>query len=595
MPGRPKPPPLNNLDNLKGWLLPLFLLTGLALGHAQPGSRAIPLAGGACCFSFQYAYTVPAGVTAVETHLLNPGVTFSSIQYPLGSGWQYQTLQQQRRLRWSFPGGPFPTGTHHLFDFCLSGWDSADSVALAVVWRAGNAVVHRDTLRLGCTNCWAATAARVDCQPDSSYRYTFNFTNQSGFRVDALQVREAAGQDLVVEETIALTAPLAAGATLSDLVLHLRAGAAAGDEVCFALTPRHLLDGTISVACCTAEYCVPIPACDRCCTDYDDFAAAVAAGFRSTVSCAEENVQLQGLALNACDRVNFQIAGLGGGLVDGNEAIGISGLAANRWYQACMTVTRQNASGENCYVAASLTVCDSFYYACDTCTLPAMVDWATPCVHQLDLVCGCDNMTYFNSCAATYWAGVADFEYGPCGEPPVDAILLTATLQGNNQVALHWTVGGLVTYRFFQVQRRVQTGPWITLAPAVDPTIFDYFDTMPLLPHVAYRIVGVTWPGKVVFSNLGIIGLVGTQAPDPQGGGRLWPNPATALLQLELPLPGQAIVTAWDALGQQLAQLETDGRGYAQIDVQNWPAGCYSLTALLDNGIRWRRRLVVVR
>jgi hypothetical protein len=546
-----------------------------------------------CCFSLTYDYNFPQGVTSIETSLLDLGVTFSSISYALGGDWSYETLQNKRKLRWLYRAGlEIPAGNQTIFDFCLSGWNAADSVALEVTWRVNNTVAKRDTLMMGCINCWEAEEEEVLCQADSSYIYTFDFSNESGFPVDYLLIREPSGQDFIVEEALFPTDVIAVGESFTGLELQLRSTAAGLSTVCFEMTPRRLLNDSIAVDCCTATYCIPLPDCDRCCTDYESFTADVAAGFRIDISCENENVRLQANQLNDCDRVQFEVVGLTDIWIDGNEMTVIGGLEENQTYEVCMTVTRQDRSGEACYEAASLTICDSFYYDCDNCQEPEQINLNFDCPVELDLVCGCDSMTYFNACAAENWAGLTLWEEGrSCNDPQLENIPLTVTyLQQNMESRLDWSVGGLVAYRYFLVQRKnSDQGEWLTI-DLLDPSVFTYFDPVDQSGIYQYRIVGVVINGKVVFSNEDMV--VDVESETTEVSVKLWPNPVSEVLYLLFPREEYWSLEIRNTQGQLLLQYETDFYGSATIDLNSWPKGCYIITGYLPTGMFWRRKFI---
>lgn len=53
-----------------------------------------------------------------------------------------------------------------------------------------------------------------------------------------------------------------------------------------------------------------------------------------------------------------------------------------------------------------------------TCIDPAMIDPTALCGFIYDPVCGCNGITYNNSCEARYWHGVTSWVPGPCLNPP---------------------------------------------------------------------------------------------------------------------------------------------------------------------------------
>lgn len=574
----------------------LLFISGISLlsisAQTTSNSAYVTAVAEDCCFQFGYSYHLPQNITSIETKLLGTNITFAGIDYPLGSGWQQTVLQQQKRLRWTWQEGELPAGNQSLFDFCLAGWNTSDSISLAVVWRSGNNVIQRDTLQLTCGSCWQAADQHMECLTDSTYLFHFTFLNDSPFAIDQVIVREPDGQDLIVEENLALSSSLPPGDSQTGLELHFRAAAVTLEAICFSLSPKRILEAGISVECCTATYCFPIPECDHCCTAYDDFVSDVGQGFSLTTDCENQQIRVQANALNDCDQVVFALTGLGAGTVDGNEAIFFGGLTENTGYEICMTATRRDRSSENCYEAASLTTCESFYFDCDQCTNPDQINWEDSCPNYVNLVCGCNGMTYLNACAALSWSGIQEWTDGPCGDPPVDTIALTAVLNDDLQVQLAWINVGMTDYSYYLVQWRVTNGPWLTLAQVSNAT-FDYLDSSPLLPNVIYRVVGVTWPGKAVISNLGVIGLVATQAVYAGDTGKVWPNPANDYLHISLGHPTSIPLQLWTPQGQLLEQFETDTNGYFQLSTNHLPAGCYLLTGNIA-GHSWRKRVVVI-
>lgn len=587
-------------------VLSLFiLLIHLACFAANPS--ALPFSditisevdGQGCCFQLSYNHDGALGdIDALETRIITPNVLFSSVQFPLSNGWSYTELLAQRRLRWSHTDGNIPLGEQPLANFCFSGWDTSSPVELLVIWRTGNIVRQRDTIRIECSECWQAFNPVVECQEDSSYTYTFDYVNLSEFTVDFLQIRESGDQDLVVEQNISLAESLLPGEIISGIQLHFRSEVMQLEELCFEITPRHIINDSIAIQCCTAEYCVPIPDCDRCCTAYDVFVEDVERGFSIATNCEEMTVRLQANGLNECDRVRFDIIGLGAGMVTGNEAVIFGNLNEDIDYEVSMTVTRQNMNGEDCYEEASLIVLDSFIFDCNQCLNPANIDLDIICPAITDFVCGCDGMTYLNECTASNWGGLTTWDRDSiCSGGMTDSIVLCMTQSGPSSFSLEWTVQSTANLRYILIQRRTidPVGPWFTLAE-LSSTATSFTDNSPLVPIGRYRILGITENGKVIFS-------VDNPNPNciPNGireirfldGGKLWPNPVQQQLNIELPIQGVFLFEVWNSTGQRLFQSQTNYSGQAHIQTSQWPAGFYYITSYIDNQGLWRKRFVV--
>lgn len=565
-------------------------LLGQQLNTAQLTAES----GNSCCYELQYQYDLPQGISSLETRLLNPGLFFSSIQYDLASGWQYETLQQQRRLRWVYPQtDQIPAGQNDLLSFCVSGWNSTDSLELLVLWRNGDLVARRDTLRFSCSNCWEAQEPVLECQADSSFILHFDFQNISGFEVDFLTIREPDGQDLILEESIYPSSPISVDGTLDSIQLHLSSAVAAVEEICFEVTPRHLLDDHVAIDCCTSSFCIPVPNCDRCCTPYEDFEAAVNDGFSVDIDCTAENVQIMANALNECDRVNFFIAELGGGIVDGNEPIILGALEEDSWYEVCMTVERENREGIACFEEASLTVCDSFYYDCVNCFVADQVDLNADCSDDFEPVCGCDGMTYLNSCAAESWAGLVAWDPGEgCGEEQLEDIPLSVVwISLPNESRLDWSVGGLVTYRYFLIQRMLPNEEWLTIG-TVDPSTFTYYDEAPAEGTNKYRVLGITETGKIVFSNEDLILDDATLSADQQDI-RCWPNPFRDFINIEAPTGEVLQIQLFNLQGQLLKHWEVQGlHSPFRLATSVLPAGAYVVQLQTSNRTVLQKRLI---
>ncbi|MCB0598839.1 MAG: T9SS type A sorting domain-containing protein [Lewinellaceae bacterium] len=225
-----------------------------------------------CCYTFtmKNGYSVPDFFDGLEVIILNPGVEFSGIYNTAGlPDWWYDEIVFNKHLFWSNPLGYLPIDTVNLFDFCLEGVTTTDSVYFEVNWWQGDSILCWDTLSVFCPECAVLTQDSVVCTPDGNYEFTFNFINLNGLLLPINAVRIIGDSSKVISPAVGEYAPLGDsvlyGEESIDPVTVVLGGPPAGnpgDTCCITIVFSYLNEDSVNVECCYLEHCFVLPPCN---------------------------------------------------------------------------------------------------------------------------------------------------------------------------------------------------------------------------------------------------------------------------------------------------------------------------------------------
>ncbi|MBX2926229.1 MAG: HYR domain-containing protein [Saprospiraceae bacterium] len=231
------------------------------------------MAGDTCCYELLLTNTHPiAGYfDQVQTTVLTEGAYFSSVTFGFGSGWWYQNLSavttQADDLLWNHVSGVVPQMSgFNLFDFCLAGVTTTDSVYIEVLWMRSDSVLCRDTIAVWCPACVVVSQDTIVCNPDGSYTYTFSGENWSDYSINAIGFVPVGSNFTVSPQVVPLPGLIqpypAPDNSFGPLSVTIDpTGAQPGDTICIDLVLRQVLNDSINILCCYVTHCIVLPEC----------------------------------------------------------------------------------------------------------------------------------------------------------------------------------------------------------------------------------------------------------------------------------------------------------------------------------------------
>ncbi|MCB0558822.1 MAG: carboxypeptidase regulatory-like domain-containing protein [Phaeodactylibacter sp.] len=469
---------------------------------------------GECCYELFVTDTFtydPALIQSIQANILNAGVYFSGVDALPAQldGWNVSpplpTLTNT--LLWTHGSGITPNGvSYNLFDFCIQGTTSTDSVYIAINWLdADSMVVCTDTLAVFCPDCLNVVNDSLTCITNADgtqdYAYTFQVVNYSPFDVNTIGIVEIPSNNTLITPDVISIPTIPAyppGGTSVPITILIDGSAGPIDSFCFDIVLRQVIIDSIDIVCCYATHCINLPECDS----------------LPPFLCPDPNLISQ-----------------------------------------------------------------------------------VPCAQVWDPVCGCDDMTYSNTCFATN-AGVTLWTPGLCDSmlTPDPRVILTGSLDPSGGVLLEWMLDDNPdSYAFF-----VLIGRWpgesefkdfaiVPVNPGQQSYNFLHVNSMPGLND--YQVIAVNNQGQPVYSNKEQV-LMMNEA-QRRALVYTYPVPATHTIYVTSNWQGEAVVELIGADGRTLLQREENFEGLpVPVNVSGLGSGVYLVRLRFNDGQVGQQRMV---
>jgi len=226
--------------------------------------EALSAKDGNCCYAITLSNSYAAGYfDGIGLCMLSTGTTMT-INNPFGSGWFTASYTPTViDLNVGPPmGTSIPLGAVQLPQICIQ-TNTAPSQFLEIKWMAGDSVVCRDTIELGCEPpCGYIRDEAVVCDPATgAWVWAGVIKNTSAFTMGEAHIVFTSPAGMSSYNTTVPLGTLVPGGTQA-FSLTLGPPALPGDTVCFTVSLHAVDDDAGHTQCCNFHDCVVLPDCD---------------------------------------------------------------------------------------------------------------------------------------------------------------------------------------------------------------------------------------------------------------------------------------------------------------------------------------------